>query len=161
MWAFKNCRTYAVVRDLAVWEGEVLQKVYRYRNTSERKGATRNPRSGPERHETANSQPLQTRLQAAPRPSVTENGFRVRGSPLPLKALWPVGTDPKFPSAGPQTQERDSGRLAAERSTGGPRASKERLGSPTRPRGASSFGRPETSLILKEKLLKCSLAAPT
>ena len=59
--------------------------------------------SGPERPETANSQPLQTRLQAAPRPSVTENGFRVRGSPLPLKALWPVGTDPKFPSAGPQT----------------------------------------------------------
>ena len=71
------------------------KKVYRYRNTSERKGATRNPRSGPERHETVNSQPLQTRLQAAPRPSVTENGFRVRGSPLPLKALWPVGTDPK------------------------------------------------------------------
>ena len=71
-------------------------------NTSERVGATRKPRSGPSRRN-REFPAAPDAIQAAPRPSVTENGFRVRGSPLPLKALWPVGTDPKFPSAGPQT----------------------------------------------------------
>ena len=80
-------------------------------------GATREPRSGPERPETASpAAPNRDAIQAASRPSVTRGGFRASRFARTLQALWAGCDNPKtVMQRQPPNPKRDSGRLAAKR----------------------------------------------
>ena len=103
-------------------------------------GATREPRSGPERPETASpAAPNRDAIQAASRPSVTRGGFRASRFARTLQALWAGCDNPKTAmQRQPPNPKRDSGRLAAKRYGGRLRRSSGLRGSHNRPRGESS-----------------------